>query len=582
MEIQSLIKAFQKELSKFDTNQTTTSFSESFSLKRFAKKYQVPDPSINQRLSKECWDNWIKFDHGLPKGDKHFYDVFQKNPTFWYNVRRKIRKNVLPVVYNSKVDFSPGSTFTPTHGHNSVEAKLASLYWDCTDANFDAFARIAYHNNALKKAIRHKWSYFYKSKGYNFRECERVLFRHVIDNPIIGKSIGFRIFSLKLRFVLPECRGSRFVSIPKNNETRRPINIEPFCNVVVQKQIGADLRKQLKRIFQVDLDTLADTHKVRISNSNVATIDLKNASDAISLALCKFLLPPKLFKQLLDARSPYIYEDEQGYHLVNKISAMGNGFTFELMTLILTFVCRELDPTATVFGDDIIIAKDQARALISFLNDMGFVVNESKSFIDGPFRESCGGNYHDEEGYIKSFDFLYPENIHDCVVIYNKVRELALCYASFKKLERELFRKIPPALRGGALGDAEMLIQQHKTQTAVGRVEQSGLSSYFCTGTKAKFGVKIEPQKFKKLKRKLSSLGIEARPTIFIGFTSEVDRRSGTIDDMISHLHWSKYLMYLYAGRKADDIITGSTTWVEDHYVTVDERTFRLSSLIDT
>jgi hypothetical protein len=44
----------------------------------------------------------------------------------------------------------------------------------------------------------------------------------------------------------------------------------------------------------------------------------------------------------------------------------------------------------SVFGDDIIIDKRASRLLISLLEMLGFVVNYSKTYVEGPFRESCG------------------------------------------------------------------------------------------------------------------------------------------------------------------------------------------------
>jgi len=85
---------------------------------------------------------------------------------------------------------------------------------------------------------------------------------------------------------------------------------------------------------------------------------------------------------------------------------MGNGFTFPLMTLLIVAliygfrrerrVCRRLwiDWSNTcVFGDDIILPIDEYREFTAILSQSGLVVNHDKSYFEGPFRESCGGDY---------------------------------------------------------------------------------------------------------------------------------------------------------------------------------------------
>lgn len=89
-------------------------------------------------------------------------------------------------------------------------------------------------------------------------------------------------------------------------------------------------------------------------------------------------------------------------HLLRKVSSMGNGFTFELETLIFYGLCsaviellasKDMDHRCTVFGDDIIIASELVPALREVLLYFGFVMNPKKTFSEGPFRESCGKHF---------------------------------------------------------------------------------------------------------------------------------------------------------------------------------------------
>ena len=72
------------------------------------------------------------------------------------------------------------------------------------------------------------------------------------------------------------------------------------------------------------------------------------------------------------------------------VSSMGNGFTFELMSLILLGVTRFYSANSSVFGDDIIVPLDVAPEVVEAITGLGFLVNKRKSFFDGITRESCG------------------------------------------------------------------------------------------------------------------------------------------------------------------------------------------------
>jgi hypothetical protein len=136
-----------------------------------------------------------------------------------------------------------------------------------------------------------------------------------------------------------------------------------------------------------------------------ATLDLSNASDTVCRNLVKILLPPTWFESLDDLRSKATLIEGRWVHL-EKFSSMGNGFTFELETLIFASLCcatlRKLGRAGTlgsdvfVFGDDIIVPTVIVREVIAVLRFSGFELNEEKSFFgDEPFRESCGGDYYD-------------------------------------------------------------------------------------------------------------------------------------------------------------------------------------------
>lgn len=560
------INAFQKILPKFRF-QAPSSFSEDFAQKRYYKKMEVPSSDHVDLLARECWGEWISNDEGLP-------DI-QLPPGSWYKARLFLHRNMLPVRFD-QIEFPKGTEFDPTRGQNSIEARLSASRWTCTSDNFSRMAEVCYRHKALKRAVRNRYTSWFSQRNFGIteRQADQYLytrFKH------LGNDAGQHIFSWKLSRVCKITNGSRFSTVPKNNEKRRPINIEPFGNILTQRAVGNYLRGEVNRLFSVDLNTLQDRHRQRIKHvDDIATIDLKNASDSISIDLCKFLLPTNVMNALYETRSEFVLGPDGKYYMPRKISSMGNGFTFELMTLILTAVCRQLDPEATVFGDDIIIRKDKAEELMQLLSAVGLKVNVDKSFADGPFRESCGGNYHKEEGYIESYDFQYPVTIGDCVMIWNKVVRLATVYESFSTLKRLLFRSLPLSLRGGPSSQF-LSCDALELKRSWNKDEDSGIDfpAYFVTDE-----VGGDPIVNPKIKACLLSFNYEPSDFRMVqGFEFKSDLRSQTLKHLSNRRHWAKYEMYLAGGRRTKDVLTDKGQWASVWFVNSETTSIRVSSL---
>lgn len=522
----------------------TASFSEKFAQDRFLKKMEVPSVDNNDLLARMCWESWHQFDAGLPKR-------LTRPNGHWYKVRERL--SGLRTADFSELQFPKGSEFSPTRGENSVEARLCTGQWNVTHDSFGIFAKAVHSNKALKRAFRRRYAEWYDAKQFDIS-------RSLSDRMVFSRLGSYGAFEWKLARIVNFVHGARFATVPKNNEKRRPINVEPFGNIMLQRSIGIHLREYLRSSFGVDLQGLQQVHRNRIADPNVATIDLQNASDSVSLALCEFVLPRRLFQQLMQVRSSMVLGPDGNYHVTRKISSMGNGFTFELMTVVLTALVRTFDPSGSVYGDDIIIAKDKAQQLIDALTDVGFVVNESKSFVSGPFRESCGGNFHDDEGYIESYDFTYPQTIYDCVTTCNKAFRLSLKYPSFELLYQELVRLLPIALHGGPCREFE--VADLLSLRALSPDGFSGETFFDCppffVTTKRVSKQRVVPDSI--LGERLESLSYDPDGFYIIkGFKPKMKKRSPTVRDLT--FQWAKYEMYLYSGRVCDDHISGSVEW---------------------
>lgn len=229
--------------------------------------------------------------------------------------------------------------------------------------------------------------------------------------------------------------GSVLGTVRKDRDEDRTTCKEPTLNMFYQ--LGAKVQFENVLINSMSLDIANQPFKNQYLakrgsiDGSFATLDLKSASDSISIDLVQKLLPKSVFNVLMKIRSPYAHVGKELVKL-NMISTMGNGFTFALMTLI--FAClvkavyikhgirahfgsasdRQKSFTArrngrveelylteskftelncAVFGDDIIVLSQVYNDVVQALTSSGFTVNEKKSFSAGPFRESCGGDF---------------------------------------------------------------------------------------------------------------------------------------------------------------------------------------------
>lgn len=203
-------------------------------------------------------------------------------------------------------------------------------------------------------------------------------------------------------YQLVESRGERFALVNKNSKTRRTISLQPGGNLLLQLAIGQEIRDRLRRALGCDLDHAQGRHQrlaaAASRSGEDVTIDVRSASNSVALNAVRFaLLQADLWGDILEAlRCPHI-ELQGKWHKLEMFSAMGNGFTFELETLLFHAIVRSVCPDGdvSVYGDDIICPRRYADTVLSALKFWGFEPNLRKTSINGVFRESCGGDYFD-------------------------------------------------------------------------------------------------------------------------------------------------------------------------------------------
>ncbi|DAD50686.1 RNA-directed RNA polymerase [ssRNA phage SRR6960799_21] len=195
--------------------------------------------------------------------------------------------------------------------------------------------------------------------------------------------------------------GNKFFTVRKTALTHRSCAKEPSINGYFQLGLGSVARNRL-RSRGIDLDNGQDLHRRVACEASITggscTIDLRSASDTSCTSLVRNVTPRKWLAHFEDLRSRTTLIDGKEV-VLEKFSSMGNGFTFELETTLFAAIVLAVAPWLTpgvdmfVYGDDIIVPTDVSEDVIWALKFCGFTPNLDKTFVTGPFRESCGGDF---------------------------------------------------------------------------------------------------------------------------------------------------------------------------------------------
>lgn len=134
-------------------------------------------------------------------------------------------------------------------------------------------------------------------------------------------------------------RGNKVSTVPKSFKTDRTIATEPTINSALQRAVGLWFREKL---LAWGVSTRDQTRNQRLAlrgsrDGKLSTMDLSMASDTVSLMAVRELLPLEWVRLLDTLRSPMYFMDGE-WRYYNKHSSMGNGYTFELETLIFSAI----------------------------------------------------------------------------------------------------------------------------------------------------------------------------------------------------------------------------------------------------
>lgn len=250
-------------------------------------------------------------------------------------------------------------------------------------------------------------------------------------------------------------------TVPKATDIDRVACKEPEVNMFLQRSVGNHIRRSLRR-KGINLNDQSINQRLAESAlaDGSATIDLSSASDSITEQLVVELFDPDWWTLLNDIRVKTV-EVDGDIHALEMFSSMGNGFTFELESLIFWALTRSImyysrvRGKLSVYGDDIIAPKAIAPRLARIFLWFGFIVNPKKSNWTGVFRESCGKHYHRSRDVSPFFLREPVRGKTDIIRILNRLLEWDgrgwgfLITASVYSFHKKWSQIIPRSLHGG-------------------------------------------------------------------------------------------------------------------------------------
>lgn len=318
-----------------------------------------------------------------------------------------------PTVMTDRSRHGPGATLDTKCGRVSSYFKFEKWPYQCTRA------ALRYARNVISSDER-----WLGALEDDYRSRFNIPKWRILDRQVFWDT------------VLEVVDGNRIAFVPKDARTERSIAIEPTMNLYLQLGVDGFIRQRLKR-WGVDLDDQKKNQTLAFHGSvedvdPFVTIDLANASNTISLGICRLLLPREWLNYLLCLRSPkgVLGDDLLEYEM---ISSMGNGYTFALESAIFTAIIYAVTKASgapidtsqwAVFGDDLIVRQSLSEKLIAALTKCGFEINVSKSCLTGKVRESCGCDWFQGTPVRPVFLKDFPKDVSELFSDINRLQRI--------------------------------------------------------------------------------------------------------------------------------------------------------------
>lgn len=199
-------------------------------------------------------------------------------------------------------------------------------------------------------------------------------------------------------------------AVPKTFDTARTICPNTVIDGFLSSALEKHLVKVLKDSVNIDIAVQQKVHRKLVKYASktglLTTLDLKKASDMFSIPFMRRVLPSQWYRLIKSLRVKRYNCDGSVVPAISFMS-MGIGYTFPLQTMLFYAIILSVKNllfehdgirtrgTISVYGDDCIFPTSMSSIVFQTMRDMGFIVNEDKTFSTGKFRESCGCDCYD-------------------------------------------------------------------------------------------------------------------------------------------------------------------------------------------
>jgi len=207
---------------------------------------------------------------------------------------------------------------------------------------------------------------------------------------------------------------AKVITVPKDSRGPRIISCEPAEHQFVQQGILIWTVSTLERHFVssgsvnfTDQGVNRGLVKRHSLTQSYSTLDLKEASDRVSLAIVKYLFGDShsYLEDLLACRSTSTSIKKTDGSIVElhlrKFAPMGSAVCFSTLAWVIYALIysdlflrgysnTEIKDGLYVYGDDVVIRTEWVRYAVESLENHSLLVNKEKSFVNSRFLESCG------------------------------------------------------------------------------------------------------------------------------------------------------------------------------------------------
>jgi len=278
-----------------------------------------------------------------------------------------------------------------------------------TGAPFDPSDIVPRHGpgavaDGVASHLKYRWKTFYSDLDQEYPYSEYFYLNH--------SHLCYQLSRLLL--LDTRKRGyARLCAVPKDSRGPRLISMEPLEYQWIQQGLGRAIVAWVERHNHTrgyvnfhDQNINRDLALVASVTGSQDTLDLKDASDRVSLWLVRQLFPRGLMKKFEAARTAGTEIEGKCYDL-RKFAPMGSALCFPVESLCfwslalatLNFdklgsgyaVCpSDLRHQVWVFGDDLIVPKGGLDLLRPVFEELDLQFNVDKCCTGKYFRESCG------------------------------------------------------------------------------------------------------------------------------------------------------------------------------------------------